>query len=724
MTAPANVFPDYPVAAFEGREPDYELATIETQPIIKATTIAEAYLAALRGGGETASNVVPVKGEFGSGKTHLLGHVATRVRLAPRSSVVTVATMETDPVDWYRSAVGPALERLPLAELVSGAYAEAAKTVAGRAPLTAAAVDQIAADPEIAKALVQRQLLNPTAVDGAFQELLERTCSGMSSDVVKALSQLVWEPRAPLRWLGGDELSEREQASAGLTRAIASDHAAADAIAAVAALHSRLGRPFALLIDELEHLARFDESTGTKRNITWMKRLLERLARTHVLVFVAGHTSVWTGQRDYLDRFSPTTAIELHPLKAQDVHTVALWFTGNVGTFGEEHAARVAEISEGNMRRVLTILKGLFTVSDGFRLPITDAAIVDVAQAVSRKIDPETALERLETMLTSAFGLRVRRETAVVPGIVFDLVAYDGGDPVVVVELKHATFAQRQHEQAQRFIDRIRVIAERAPRCIGCFIAEGSLDDALLSVVQPDAGHVFWFDLTRDDVVSQVRSMLEVELPRRAGAAGNGDEAAERDAALRGVLEEIQTIKHEQASAYEDLRVRLAEQRSVDDGRLSVRVPEEDEFRERRRKLYEELSAPPTIWRRLALLFDIRSIGFVSILAIGIFLLAAAGTLLDALDLRKSAWNAFFNGFGALFVSLAVLQIGRVLLAIERFYTFKRETLRDVYVRDLPLDALIDVNRTLERCLDRYGPARGMFEAQGMLDSGEVGRYD
>ena len=43
---------------------------------------------------------------------------------------------------------------------------------------------------------------------------------------------------------------------------------------------------------------------NSKRNVTWLKRLLEGLAGQHMLMLVASHLSAWEKHTDYLERFS------------------------------------------------------------------------------------------------------------------------------------------------------------------------------------------------------------------------------------------------------------------------------------------------------------------------------------------------------------------------------------------------------------------------------------
>src|SRR5689334_17323663 len=132
-----NPFPDFPVAQLRpGRQAD-DIVTVLTPAIDRSRDIVRDYLgiSADQGG---QSFVIPVRGDYGTGKTHLLRDVAMALRDVPEREpgVAAASFLEVDPLTWYRNALGPALTQLPLRDLVLAVYSAAAKQVAGQAGLT------------------------------------------------------------------------------------------------------------------------------------------------------------------------------------------------------------------------------------------------------------------------------------------------------------------------------------------------------------------------------------------------------------------------------------------------------------------------------------------------------------------------------------------------------------------------------------------------------------
>jgi hypothetical protein len=72
---------------------------------------------------------------------------------------------------------------------------------------------------------------------------------------------------------------------------------------------------------------------------------------------------------------------------------------------------------------------------------------------------------------------------------------------------------------------------------------------------------------------------------------------------------------------------------------------------------------------------------------------------------------------GTLFLFLGVGVIfGRLYLAVDDYYEYSRRLLRELYIRDLPLEDLVSADNLLQAILDEYGPLRGKLEARSQLD--------
>lgn len=679
MTSAPNLFPDYPVARLgQG----HQVPTVMTVSIEQVKGLVADFLDSKFSASSSRGLNIPVRGEFGTGKTHLLAFASEQFAAGAAdhhasACVITAAGLEAGADSWYRLAIGPQLVAAAHDMLLT-LFAEAAKSVAMQAPLTSRAVSQIEENPRSARMLVQRELLSPSSVDVGFIDLLERTFGEASVEIAlevrRALVSTVWRPTISQRWLGGGELSELQQMEAGLPATLATDDLASDAIVAVAAVAKRLGVPLALVLDELEHVVRFDQTTQSKRNITWLKRLLERLVRCGALVLVAGQSAAWQGQPDFLDRFSPGVDIELLPLAGREVMEIVETIQGDAGAFNLQNAERVAELSEGNIRRILGTLRSLFSRTSGFSSEVTEEDIDAAAAALARRVDPERALADLARMLRADFGLRVEQSAAVAGKLSFDLIAYRDMAPLVVVELKDAPFGQKQQDQVQRFIDKMRALAPSASDCIGCFLSASPLDESLQEAVTRSDAPIVLVDLTEPGFLEQLRGSLEDHL-RGVGeaSASGGSESQESDTNLEHLATEIQTLKDDQATFYTDLQERLAR---GGDTNVTFQPAATEELQDVRRRLYEEFSAPPRRARWLSQLVEPRTFPVYLGLALGVALIILSGPFASSIANERtfgsiySSWRAVFLIVGFLMILTTFFGIARLYVLVDRFYSF------------------------------------------------------
>jgi type VI protein secretion system component VasK len=151
---------------------------------------------------------------------------------------------------------------------------------------------------------------------------------------------------------------------------------------------------------------------------------------------------------------------------------------------------------------------------------------------------------------------------------------------------------------------------------------------------------------------------------------------------------------------------------------LEFRAPTEEEWNDRRRVLYTELAQTPPLMRRLGLVLDRRGVMSLMLLVAGIVAVIVAGTVAEALTYPQSeraTIRLLTTLSGLVWILVGLVGLGQRLLAVDRFFEFRRERLRDAYVRDLPLERLLEVNHILDEALDLQGPVRGRRLASEVL---------
>jgi len=525
--AKLNPFPDFPVIRLQEEPGKIQELTIPTEAIIRSRQLVNRFMEQWNikksdnSGQKVEPLIVGVKGDYGTGKTHLLLDAAAQVQLGFSSTyqdiaILRVSCLEADPVKWFQTAIGPELKRPFLQSIIVSLYAKAGQIVASEAKLTKAAGEKLKQDPWSIHTLIKENLLNETGVNHQFEMLLNDACGNVSEEVRKALAGLVWAETNDIstRWLAGEALKIEELDKLRVSKNITTESDAGGVLVALAAIHSYLGYPFAIMIDELEHLAHYDMAHKSKQNITWLKRLLEGLANSQILILIAGHWSAWEAQSDYLDRFSQLRPIELVKLTGMDVLKIVQARVNDLSPdmFGMPQAEVIAEIGNGNIRRILSICRVLFHESDGFSQLFDREKIRQLSEQIGQRISIEDAMLSVHEILEQQ-RLNVQREATIANGIRFDLIGYSAEQPKVLVNLKHAITQRDQLGYARRFREQIKEVSKLFPNVIGCFISDGNVDDELLSILRSDAGFtILWFDLNQRDAIYKIATDLQAAL--------------------------------------------------------------------------------------------------------------------------------------------------------------------------------------------------------------------
>ena len=598
-----NPFPAYPVVRLHAEASQVGRGTVLTPPIVEARSRVERYAQQwLRRQSDPAqqveANVNAVRGDYGTGKTHLLLDAAAQLQNAlaqthPELRIIRAACLETDRLSWYRSTIGPQLNPKRLGSgadagpgfierLMLLLYAEAGRNVAAKAPLTQGAVERLEAEPEAIRGLVKQNLLNMQAVDEEFARLLQAVCQGeasgaagaapgevitVSEDVRRALAAAIWPDTAgkALRWLAAERLSEADRSELRLSGDLTSDEDAAGVLAALAAVHHHLGVPFVLIVDELEHLTRYDKSRRAKANITWLKRLLERLAAHRALVFVSGHWSGWDVEPDFLDRFKPLPPIDLVKLTAEDVLMVVKARVKGLDDekFGREEAEAVAGSSNGNIRSVLTLCLLLFRDTAGFSRKVTPEKVEELAEQMAKRLSPEAAAAAVRSILEKE-GLVARERSVTDDGIKFDLIGLDkDGRTRVVVKFEFAVYQTDLYDAAKVFLDRVERVFENTPDVVACFIVDGNIDQSLLELLKAARPfRLLRYDLTAPEVMRLIADDLHIYLQGDAGGPAPMADPRAAELAIRRNEKEEQKVLLESRirAASEDANTALVSQ--------------------------------------------------------------------------------------------------------------------------------------------------------------------
>jgi hypothetical protein len=187
------------------------------------------------------------------------------------------------------------------------------------------------------------------------------------------------------------------------------------------------------------------------------------------------------------------------------------------------------------------------------------------------------------------------------------------------------------------------------------------------------------------------------------------DDKRDGGTVLVGLSERVQRLQEQQEQAYDDLRTRLVD-REMHMSKGRVLPPDRDDLRDENRRIYDEVTAGPSIGARIVLLT--RDPVSISTFLIGLVVALARGTISRAFTgyyYPEAELTTLLVGVGLFVVGLLLLV--RRLSSIESFYSSRNRILQTMYVRGYEPSDLLEVSSQLEEYLARLGPTRGRVAA-------------
>ncbi len=774
-----NPFPDYPVVRLKDDAKSVESKTINTEAIATSHELLDIYVKQWKEKqAKVHTDVEPliirVEGDYGTGKTHLLLDAIARIQkelgdLYPALTIMRFTCVETDPVRWYRSTIGGELARPFLINMVVRLYAAAGKDVAAGAELTKAAVGQLENDYQSIYNLIKTSFLNLSKIDERFNKLLVQICQGAGEDLRRVLAGLVWDTTVKIstRWLAGNELTPVELEKLRISASLTTENDVVNLLTAIAAIYKYLNCPFGLVIDEVEHWARYDLLRTSESNMTWLKRLLEDLASCQSLVIVCGRLEAWRSQGDLVDRFTSYRSIRLERLTSEKVESIVrLLLTAAQVTsfsFGPAQARSVTECTGGVIRRVLSFCGFLFRKSGGFSQPLSDERIRELAEEAGQRISIEEAKLIIHEFLEK-HDLRVVPDDSV-GNIRFDLVGYRGNQPRVIVEFMHARTQRHHLDYLLRFIEQMKEVYSYTPEVFGCFIADGNVEESVQSQETRDLRFkMFWFDLTERDVLGRITKELgeylkgvpksDADIARFKGLLNQGERVEEelsgalrnenrdlikqlqlqRDA-IETQVEQLRAQTRERNSDFERYLGSLEAQRSAElralydqleklgqsmNSRQEVNVVTagKDDLDARLHATYTELTRPLSVSQKIRLAFRDRGAFAALILIFSLAMIFIGPYLAGIMTFSEREYNLLrfmFTLMGGISLVVASVLTWRKLAELDRYTDFSTRILRELYLRAPNPESLIKADNILRDILEDVGPLRGKAVARDVL---------
>lgn len=355
-----------------------EAVSLVTEPLREARQIAEQFVI----NPSTAEGMaLAIIGDFGSGKTHLaLDVLLTVQRKASDVKAIHVDAPGDSFMALYRERFLNQFTSAEFRKRIARFYSIVIADEIGDDELLAGLRKTLRGQAENPEDILTRYGLPAADFRGCLAERLALITPNTAFAVALSLlvrddyEALVWD------WLHGHDpdpaLRER-----GVDAVLSSDEDALAAIGVFALAYSYSGGKFALVLDELEKVLSDGLSTVELReSSTALKRLMEVFARTGSLLILCGLPDYYNIlPEDVQQRI--TRVIRPSPLSAADVRSYVEAVFANsvgiegVGPFSDGAIKAIAQIAEGNVRRVVRLCRASYEVVADSGKPVSAASV-------------------------------------------------------------------------------------------------------------------------------------------------------------------------------------------------------------------------------------------------------------------------------------------------------------------------------------------------------------
>ncbi|MEU0520615.1 hypothetical protein [Streptosporangium sp. NPDC006007] len=367
MNTPVNPFPMTPAVLLGDF---HALTTVRTESVTLATDYVTDYLDYALGAVRRAETVgrgrcLAITGKLGAGKSHLLGHLSTRLPPSvpadpamPGVHAFTIGGPFGRFLTIYREKLITALDREEFSRIVQVYHADATVRMLKRLNASEEIIAPVRDLRTPSWQVARRYHLSEDEIRRNMHERLREVID--TDDLAAHLSLLDFpeNPGAIWEWLNC-KAPDQALIERGIDEPIDSDAKAFTAFAMLTFLYGRAGRPFALVIDELEKMMQEtgDSPSWHVETLQAFERLVNVFIDTGgliVLCVLPESLRKFSGglyQRVLVQPVSPFTRADTVKLIKEYVDADApVWFSPSA-------MYAVADLSDGNPRLILDLCR-------------------------------------------------------------------------------------------------------------------------------------------------------------------------------------------------------------------------------------------------------------------------------------------------------------------------------------------------------------------------------
>lgn len=371
-------------------------------------------------GAARPGNVVAVVGEYGTGKSHLVGELLHHVYVNTDPQQARTVYLEAEQktfVNLYKRFVEH-LEYEDVRDQVRTFYADVLADALQGSDFTAGVADAVRSgglDPVTA---VERLGMMESEHLGELQRMLERVTNNAAFGTALTLLLRPGFTDAAWEWLTG-RTPDQILVERGITAAIATEEAALEAMGVFAVLYSYRDRRFVVAIDELNKVVSASRRPS-ENAVDAFKKMLEVFAGARALLVLSGlPDSLEVLGKDVGQRIG--RVIHVSPLNAQNTMDFIRKSQARIGRgeqlqpFDEHSVQYLVKVADGNARRIVRLCHQLYRraldeSSDPAQAAVTEAMIRQVARDQTSLAVGDNVHAEIRQVL-NALGLEYTRDS-------------------------------------------------------------------------------------------------------------------------------------------------------------------------------------------------------------------------------------------------------------------------------------------------------------------------
>lgn len=443
-----------------------------------------------------------------------------------------------------------------LVELMHVFLGRVAAEEAEKLSVTKEASERLKMDYREVKNLLDRDVLPTTRIIETARRALTRY--GDDGEIAKVFDYLL-DPRSSspaYRWLiQGPKVSSDDLQTLGMKRRLDTDELAIKVVRLLAQVFKKIGLRWVILVDQLEQLMQQEEIQGRMHIQSAFKDLAGIMSNSHVLI-IAGHYSGWRVKPDFYGRFlSPI--IEIPHLSDEEIRKIVTMYLDQDEAPGlGELAHLLSEFARGNIRTLLLVCHRLYKKFSE-RFQETDRTDVEQAFEEIRHLRDQGALrDNLASHLRTR-GIRFEPDVRVEDVWECSFAIPDARKPALLVAVVEAIEATGEAGSLRWHVDRASIAREKTEHPRVLFVLTGYVSSEYLKTLE-HAGFdaMDATDRSFDTQIVEYLDGLEVTLKGGQATAERRDMEESR---IQKVLDQFQKSEAERKAERQAFEDRLAE---------------------------------------------------------------------------------------------------------------------------------------------------------------------